>query len=163
MQAIVGGTAAELGGGKFANGAVTAAFVMMYNHMAHLMPHKRMHAVDNPQPWDLNADGKLSLSEANYWYKVGNGNSITVDASYLTVYDGKEYDIVLGADYFVHGSVYIQPDGTIMDGDYNFNIRIRDDMLTGIRNAATVIGQINAGQGRAYTIHYENKPRIYKW
>ena len=35
MQAIVGGTAAELGGGKFANGAVTAAFVMMYNDMAH--------------------------------------------------------------------------------------------------------------------------------
>ena len=35
MSAIVGGTAAELGGGKFANGAVSAAFVMMYNEAAH--------------------------------------------------------------------------------------------------------------------------------
>jgi hypothetical protein len=35
MSAIVGGTASELGGGKFANGAVSAAFVMMYNDMSH--------------------------------------------------------------------------------------------------------------------------------
>ena len=33
--AIVGGTASELGGGKFANGAVSAAFVHMYNEGAH--------------------------------------------------------------------------------------------------------------------------------
>jgi len=45
MSAIVGGTASELGGGKFANGAVTAAFVMMYNHMAHLVPGHRLHEV----------------------------------------------------------------------------------------------------------------------
>ena len=36
MNAIVGGTASELGGGKFANGAVTGAFVMMYNEMGHV-------------------------------------------------------------------------------------------------------------------------------
>jgi len=35
MSAIVGGTASELGGGKFANGAVTGAFVMMYNELGH--------------------------------------------------------------------------------------------------------------------------------
>lgn len=33
--AIVGGTASVLGGGKFANGAVSAAFVHMYNHRTH--------------------------------------------------------------------------------------------------------------------------------
>ena len=33
--AIVGGTASVIGGGKFANGAVSAAFVHMYNAMAH--------------------------------------------------------------------------------------------------------------------------------
>ncbi|MGV8090972.1 MAG: hypothetical protein AB2L24_03790 [Mangrovibacterium sp.] len=33
--AVVGGTAAELGGGKFANGAVTGADTMLFNHMAH--------------------------------------------------------------------------------------------------------------------------------
>lgn len=34
--AIVGGTASVVGGGKFANGAVSAAFVHMYNYQAHL-------------------------------------------------------------------------------------------------------------------------------
>jgi len=35
MQAHVGGTAEALGGGKFANGAVTGAYVMMLNHLIH--------------------------------------------------------------------------------------------------------------------------------
>ncbi|QIK55608.1 hypothetical protein G7051_15130 [Dysgonomonas sp. HDW5B] len=35
VSAIVGGTAAELGGGKFANGAMTAAFIMLYNDELH--------------------------------------------------------------------------------------------------------------------------------
>jgi RHS repeat-associated protein len=34
-SAIVGGTAAELGGGKFANGAVTGAFGYIFNRLAH--------------------------------------------------------------------------------------------------------------------------------
>ncbi|HNX89024.1 MAG TPA: hypothetical protein PKH58_08085 [Paludibacteraceae bacterium] len=32
---VAGGTAAEIGGGKFANGAVTGAFTVMYNHLMH--------------------------------------------------------------------------------------------------------------------------------
>lgn len=34
-EAALGGVVSELGGGKFANGAMTAAFQMMYNHMSH--------------------------------------------------------------------------------------------------------------------------------
>jgi hypothetical protein len=34
-SAIIGGTASELGGGKFGNGAVSAAFVMLYNDLSH--------------------------------------------------------------------------------------------------------------------------------
>ncbi|NOU45784.1 MAG: hypothetical protein HOO86_01835 [Bacteroidales bacterium] len=34
LSAAIGGTAETLGGGKFANGAVTGAFVMMFNHLA---------------------------------------------------------------------------------------------------------------------------------
>jgi hypothetical protein len=33
MSAVIGGTAEKLGGGKFANGAVTGAYVMMFNHL----------------------------------------------------------------------------------------------------------------------------------
>ncbi|NLO50300.1 MAG: RHS repeat-associated core domain-containing protein, partial [Bacteroidales bacterium] len=35
VAAGVGGTAAVIGGGKFANGAVTGAYVMMFNHLMH--------------------------------------------------------------------------------------------------------------------------------
>jgi len=33
MVAIAGGTASMLGGGKFANGAMSAAFIFMFNHL----------------------------------------------------------------------------------------------------------------------------------
>jgi hypothetical protein len=33
MSAVIGGTAKKLGDGKFANGAVTGAYVMMFNHL----------------------------------------------------------------------------------------------------------------------------------
>jgi len=37
--AILGGVVSEIGGGKFANGAMTTAFqMMMYNHMSHQGP-----------------------------------------------------------------------------------------------------------------------------
>ena len=35
LSAAIGGTAEALGGGKFANGAVTGAYVMAWNHMMH--------------------------------------------------------------------------------------------------------------------------------
>ena len=35
VQCVVGGTISELGGGNFANGAVTAAFALMFNHLKH--------------------------------------------------------------------------------------------------------------------------------
>ena len=34
-SAVLGGVVSEIGGGKFANGAMTSAFQMMYNHMSH--------------------------------------------------------------------------------------------------------------------------------
>ena len=34
-SSVIGGTASVLGGGKFANGAVTGAYVMLFNHMQH--------------------------------------------------------------------------------------------------------------------------------
>ena len=34
-NAVLGGVVSELGGGKFANGAMTAAYTMMFNDLAH--------------------------------------------------------------------------------------------------------------------------------
>lgn len=40
-SAVLGGTVDELGGGKFANGAITSAFSIMFNDMMHQMQSKR--------------------------------------------------------------------------------------------------------------------------
>lgn len=37
-NAVLGGVVSELGGGKFANGAMTAAYTMMFNDLAHIGP-----------------------------------------------------------------------------------------------------------------------------
>jgi hypothetical protein len=53
MSAAIGGTAEALGGGKFANGAVTGAYVMMFNHLMTEFPPSewQKHYVDDPI-WD---------------------------------------------------------------------------------------------------------------
>ena len=38
MAAAVGGTAASISGGKFANGAITGAYVVLFNHWRHQKP-----------------------------------------------------------------------------------------------------------------------------
>ncbi len=35
MSAAIGGTAAAIGGGKFTHGAITGAFVVLFNHASH--------------------------------------------------------------------------------------------------------------------------------
>ncbi|MDR0969398.1 MAG: hypothetical protein LBM67_02520 [Lentimicrobiaceae bacterium] len=48
LSAVLGGTAEALGGGKFANGAITGAFVMLFNHLQHEGQNKKLEG-DRPQ------------------------------------------------------------------------------------------------------------------
>ena len=46
-SAVLGGVVSEIGGGKFANGAMTSAFQMMYNFYMHRGPnYKQLGAID---------------------------------------------------------------------------------------------------------------------
>jgi hypothetical protein len=171
MNAIVGGTASELGGGKFANGAVTGAFVMMYNEMGHTYPSKDKFIYVRDRI-DLNKeallagaqDGHLTLDEAIAWYRYGGGHTLTVDASQLTVLDLPDRDIVLGSDYWVHGQVSLLSDGSIHQAPYDFEMHGTgnfDDGWLGIRDYATRMGHMYiGGQGQSYMIQYNNKPTI---
>ena len=91
-NATLGGLVSELGGGKFANGAMTAAYTMMYNELMHPSvkrvlknilkkgaSYNRIMALK----YAIQADGILSFEEAYIWYQLGNGKEITVDASKL--------------------------------------------------------------------------------
>ncbi len=58
IAAIVGGTASEISGGKFANGAVTAAILNIYNQQgrhrgAHYRDKSNTLAMNDPLYWDV--------------------------------------------------------------------------------------------------------------
>jgi hypothetical protein len=67
MSAVIGGTAEKLGGGKFANGAVTGAYVMMFNHLMH-PPQTKV----TLQPLDENQREELQLriKEATFRHRA---------------------------------------------------------------------------------------------
>ncbi len=62
MSAVIGGTAEKLGGGKFANGAVTGAYVMMFNHLGH--------EGDGENPQKESSKQKLSLKDKDLPQKL---------------------------------------------------------------------------------------------
>jgi hypothetical protein len=68
-RAVVGGAAAQLGGGKFGNGAFTAAFNYLLNDAAH----------ENSDPDMLEAAGRVSAKAAWAAKKTGEVASVTGD------------------------------------------------------------------------------------
>ncbi|WP_020397050.1 hypothetical protein [Thiolinea disciformis] len=66
VQAVIGGTISVIGGGKFANGAVTAAFVHMFNELSVTLLEKR------PKWRQMSLPYNLDKSDENYHkYTVG--------------------------------------------------------------------------------------------
>ena len=88
INAALGGIVSEIGGGKFASGAMTAAYVMMFNELKHKTRYVRQHKTS------LNA--VVALDE-----KVGGQNlKINVSAYVIETYnDGKmSLEIILSSD-----------------------------------------------------------------
>jgi RHS repeat-associated protein len=76
--AIVGGTAAELSGGKFANGAFSAAFVATYNHASHekvdieeIMRQDCSNCFDYP-PYGFIVKGTIQWYNGAYLASIGS-------------------------------------------------------------------------------------------
>jgi hypothetical protein len=92
-SAVVGGTASVLSGGKFANGAITGAYVMLFNQMMHHPKPLRnlKEYVDEYFPGRLPKDVPI---EWKYWSGEGGktvDNNIADKTSPLTVYIQKSY------------------------------------------------------------------------
>jgi hypothetical protein len=81
MSAVIGGTAEKLGGGKFANGAVTGAYVMMFNHLMH---GENIVSNENNMPNVLD-------------YK--NKELVTVDGTDYILYDNKWLELLPNERY----------------------------------------------------------------
>jgi hypothetical protein len=107
---MVGGTASAIGGGKFANGAVSSAMVYLFNDVAKDLAgmgntirdisgklnsdfEQRMFA----RYWNSKGDYKLTTSEFNDI--LGNSKVTNVNESSFTIslYDNKTYDYGIGS------------------------------------------------------------------
>lgn len=103
VAAVLGGTASVLGGGKFANGAVSAAFVVMFNHWHTAQSQVKVDELSYPDPVNLHAaDAVEKLLE---WAKFIEDNKLRdisigriIDFGSLRTsdqkYDAKYYGLV---------------------------------------------------------------------
>ena len=115
-------------------------------------------------------DGKLTLEEANEWYKNGNGQELFVDINQIDLsmlyslgdkYIGKRYVFnlfTLGSkDGKVYGSLtFIRyPNDTCraFADKYDFDMKSWKNPLNWFRNIATIAGSVYAGKGVPYTIN----------
>lgn len=115
-------------------------------------------------------DGHLTLDEALYHWRMGNGEPVTVDASRLTVHQVNDFNddnwakgVVQGlGDFAVHGRVSLTKteDGIKIKPElYNFDER-KDG--SEIRNLETRLGKWFAGEGTAYMINFDGSPNIIR-
>ena len=70
-NAVLGGTIDELGGGKFANGAITSAFSIMFNDMMHPQSGNDYSTGDDTDPWMAATGIAITASAADGPLPIG--------------------------------------------------------------------------------------------
>ena len=185
-SALVGGLTSTTFGGDFWDGARNGAISAGLNHLAH--------SLQEVNPERLKArilkDGRLTLKEANQWYRHGKGNPLTVDASKVDLDfvnpDGWTVNQTKGVqtlyqsrDGRVYGNLTLTYKGgdqfKIHSDNYGFEMHTGSGASTWFRNQFTKIGGYVAGEGLGYDIHFNgyntvnyapytpNYPTGYKW
>ena len=165
IAGVVGGTASEIGGGKFSNGAVSGAFVHMFNAEGVLK--------------------KLTFAKAREHYIENTGKQLSVlassvDLSKVKISDFKYIGHEIGVQLFFHGDEYSSFNDALVYGtikvvyaggnqvgimpDY-YDFDIQDwSLLTVIRNLGTIGGRIlnmdPLGMGQGYPIYFEGTATI---
>ena len=126
-------------------------------------------------------DGKLTLEEANNWYRNGHGNELFVNINSIDIsmlyslgdeYIGKRYVFnlfTLGSkDGKVYGSLtFIRyPNDTCRAyaDTYDFDMKPWNGLKNCVRNIVTIAGSIYAGKGTPYEINiYGSKQLKRAW
>lgn len=168
-NAALSGTVSEIGGGKFANGAITGAYSIMFNDMMHRRTKQEMKKI-------IEADGVLSFEEAYYWYKHGKGTTLTVDASkidlnFVDISGMKVGDKISvstwkgGVDQgIVYGSISIEYVGNnavlISDDKYDFDMHSWSNIGESVRNIETIFADWVHGTGTPFKIHFKGYNKI---
>jgi hypothetical protein len=159
FAATVGGTASSIGGGKFANGAVSSAMVYLFNDVADTLK-------------------KLTFAKAREHYIKNTGKQISVlassvDLSNVKISNFKYIGHKLPIQLFLQGDEYSSFNDALTYGgltvvyvggnkvgimpDY-YNFEMHDWSSSTLRNLATIGGRIfnmdPMGMGRGYSINF---------
>jgi RHS repeat-associated protein len=156
------------------------AFQSGYNSLLDSLPGAR----------PLDGNGSLTLGEANYQYRHGAGQPVTVDLNKIDFSGVSAAEARKGAsqkgisyitpssanDFLVHGTVgvRVQQNQTITapPGPYDFEMHslkgnfsvdgIKENARTIVRNIETLIGKAVAGFGTTYPINYGGQGKLGK-
>ncbi len=173
---VSGGIGSVLGGGKFIDGFRQGVITAGLNHAAHLALKGLENARQKgPPEWDLDGDGKLSLKEANNWYRKGGGKGITVAADSVDLdfinpdnwKIGEEHAIqtlLQSSSGLVYGQLTLKYEGnnqfSIAPDTYNFEMHTGTSFGTRFRNFATRIGHMVAGAGTPFKINFSGNNTV---
>lgn len=169
---VSGGIGSVLGGGNFWDGVWQGAITSGLNHLAH-----ELFQIDrNKLKEKILKDGRLTLKEANEWYRYGNGEPLTVDANkldldFLDLAGWKIGDVrsvqtlTKSSDGRVYGHLTLSYAGNnrfiIATDNYGFelhrgslNMSAKTGFKLMFRNAATNIGGAYAGHGQPFDINF---------
>jgi hypothetical protein len=134
----------------------------------------QMESFPNRPDWD----GKITLSEANDWYKNGNGQPLFSDLSKLDLSSIQRSDFDKNKDYtyfnllfkgnkedgLVYGNIglkYIENEQVkSLYDDYDFDMKPWNSFKNIIRNIETKLGAWKAGNGTGFRIHFYGIGRI---
>lgn len=174
-SAVLGGTVDELGGGKFANGAITSAFSIMFNDMMHpqnITEYRRL------RKKEIEKDGKLSFYEAQEWWAIGNGETIEIDVNSLNLDFIDVSNKKIGSVWYVsvepggkhqwgvYGTITVGYLGNkelvVYPDKYNFDIKPNptNDPSVTKRNIWTRIDKAIHGKGTPYHIVFKGKYKL---
>lgn len=158
IASIVGGTASELGGGKFSNGAVSGAFVHMFNAEGVLkkltFSEAREHYIENSGKQLSVLASSVDLSKVNRNIFSGIGDTQPIQL----FFNGDEYSSL--NDALTYGSITLVYAGQNKVGifpDY-YDFDMQSWSTSAFRNLGTIGGRIlnmdPMGMGKGYGINF---------
>lgn len=174
-NAVLSGTVDELGGGKFANGAITGAFAIMFNDMMH---PKNSSEYRQKRKKAIEKDGKLSFQESLEWWSIGNGEAIEVDVNSLNLDFIDVSNREIGSVWYVsvepggkhqwgvYGTITVGYVGNkelvVFPDKYDFDIKPNPTNNPSVtrRNLWTRIDKAIHGNGTPYYIVFKGKYKL---
>jgi hypothetical protein len=171
MSAVIGGTAEALGGGKFANGSVIGAYVMMFNHLGHDWRERKASLKMKALALTIRSTPYLSPTQPNPFYGADaiffDGGGLLVgaelDAGYFFVVSGDDIGKVIPFSELA-GGVSPSSGGGIEFGRIDLadkSLPFQAKMLFGMRDKTWIdigfVGGAGIGGARAVSYYRGNK------